>query len=177
MASTVKTVGLAAIVCALLVMLTGCGSDPAYSEPVTAPATSATPEPAGSPSRAGERRPLGNGLSITVSAPKSFVPTGSGNSKTPRAVGFDVLVENSGTTAYRPSQLVLTASSDGVALRPVIDATQGYAGVVGDTDIVPGGRARFSVAFAVRPEPTQLQVSAQPDPGTPAMVMVFDGVA
>jgi hypothetical protein len=176
-ASTVKTVGLAAIVCALLVSLTGCGSEPAYSEPVDTAATSATPEPAGSPSRTGERRPLGNGLAITVSAPKSFAPTASANQKAPRAVGFDVLVENGGNTAYRPTQLVIAASSDGVALRPVLDATQGYAGIVGDADVAPGGRVRFSVAFAVGAEPTPVQVSAQHDPATPAMVMVYDGVA
>ncbi|CRK62196.1 hypothetical protein [Alloactinosynnema sp. L-07] len=86
-------------------------------------------------------------------------------------------MENSGTTAFRPSQLLIAATSDGVAMRQVVDATQGYTGVVGDSEVDPGGKVRFSVAFAVRPEPTPVQVSAQPDPATPAMVMVFDGVA
>lgn len=174
MALTVKTVGWAAALCALLVLVTGCGSGPAYSEPA---AQSLAASAASNPSRSGERSPLGDNLSITVSGATSFVPTDSAYPKSPRAVGFDVTVENHGTTAYRPTVLVLTATADGVAARQVIDSTQGYAGMVGDVEIAPGARARFSVAFAVPAERVSVQVSAQPDPASRSMVMVFEGLA
>ncbi len=174
MALTVKTVGWAAALCTLLVLVTGCGSGPAYSEPAE---QSVAASAAANPSRSGERRPLGDDLSITVSGPISFVPTDSAYPKSPRALGFDVTVENHGTTAYRPTVLVLTATADGATARQVIDSTQGYAGMVGDIEIAPGAKARFSVAFGVPEQRVTLQLSAQPDPASRSMVMVFEGLA
>lgn len=174
MALTVKPVGWAAALCMLLVLVTGCGSGPAYSEPAE---RSVAASAASNPSQSGERRPLGDDLSITVSGPTSFVPTDSAYPKSPRALGFDVTVENHGATAYRPTVLVLTATADGQAARQVIDSTQGYSGMVGDIEIAPGAKARFSVAFAVPAERVTLRVSAQPDPAARSTVMVFEGLA
>jgi hypothetical protein len=178
-ASTVKPVALAAVLCSLLVSLAGCNSGPAYSAQAdrTAPTSSAERSHSGSSARSGERKPLGNGLSIAVSAPKSFVPTDSAYPKTPRALGFDVTVENNGPAPYRPTLLAIAASANGVATKQVIDSTQGYTGVVGDDEIPPGGTARFSVAFAVPADRLPVQVSAQHDPSVSAMVIVFDGIA
>ncbi len=172
-------VGLAAASCALLVVLTGCGGGPAYSATAqhSSPTAGEKARAAGPVSRSGDRRELGDGLTIAVSAPKSFVPTASTGSGTPRALGFEMTVENNGTGSYRPTLLSLSAEVNGVVSRQVIDSTQGYTGVVGAADVPPGRSVRFSVAFAVPAEKAAVLVSAQPDPATPTTVTVFSAMA
>ncbi|GLZ41048.1 hypothetical protein [Actinokineospora sp. NBRC 105648] len=175
-----KTVGLAGALCALLVVLTGCGGGPAYTASADQPAPSTASEElaqSGVPPRSGERRPLGNGLTITLSAPKSFVPADSAYPEAVRAIGFEMTVVNNGTSAYRPTLLSLSAMANGAKTQQVIDSTQGYSGVVGAADVPPGRSTRFSVAFAVPEEKAEVQVSAQPDPAGATMVTVFDGLA
>ncbi|PPK68950.1 hypothetical protein V5P93_001320 [Actinokineospora auranticolor] len=177
-----KTVGLVAATCALLVVLTGCGGGAAGSaEPTPAAgATSVTDELARADSpvtRSGERRPLAEGLTITVSAPKSFVPSASASAgvEAKRAVGFEMTVRNDGPALYRSASLSLTAMVNGELTQQVIDSTQGYTGVVGASDVPPGGSMRFSVAFAVPAETVSVLVSAQPDTAGGPSVTVFDG--
>ncbi|WP_018685095.1 hypothetical protein [Actinokineospora enzanensis] len=175
-----KTVVSAVTACALLVAVAGCGSGTAYSEAPQRPPTAAGPSDnlarAEVPtSRAEERKPLGNGLTLTISAPRAFAPTQPPSPETPRAVGFDMTVQNDGTTSYRPTLLSLTATADGLQIRQVIDATQGYTGAVGTDDVPPGRSVRFSVAFAVPEERVNMLVSAQPDPSSAAVATVFDG--
>ncbi|MGQ0838002.1 hypothetical protein [Actinokineospora sp.] len=173
-------VGLTALACALLVSLAGCGGGPAYSAPVERPTTGSVAEKArsgGTLSRSGERKVLGNGLSIAISAPKSFVPTASAYPDAPRALGFEITVENDGATAYRPTGLSLAASANGVVAQQVIDSTQGYAGLVGAADVPPGQSVRFSIAFAMPADKATVQISAQPDPAARNLVTVFDGTA
>ncbi|SDD72908.1 hypothetical protein [Actinokineospora iranica] len=175
-----KTVGLAAATSALVVVLTtsACGGGPATAQ---AGASTTTGEKiarsAGPLSRATDRTDLGNGISIVISAPKSFVPTASASPVVPRGVGFDMTLENNGTTPYRPTLLSLSASANGTSIQQVVDSTQGYSGVLGQDEILPGRSARFSVAFAVPAEKAAVRVDAQPDPGHGATVTVFDGVA
>lgn len=173
-----KTVAVVAAACASLVWLAGCGG--AVSPDAAREGSSATVERAraGLPApRSGEPTPLGDGLSIAVSQPVSFVPTGNASPAAERAVGFEMTVRNEGVVAYRPTLLALIASAGDEATRQVIDSTQGYSGVVGAAEIAPGRSMRFSVAFAVPPVKTEVRVHARPDPGRPTVVTVFDGVA
>ncbi|MBM7772375.1 hypothetical protein JOD54_002579 [Actinokineospora baliensis] len=175
-----KTVAVVAAACALLAATTGCGSATAYSATAVAvPSSSATPGELArvSPTRSGEQIALGNGLTITVSAPKAFVPTGAAFPSVPRAVGFEMTVHNDGSSPYSPTLLSLSAVAGGAASRQVIDSAQGYAGAVGTEDVAPGRSTRFSVAFALPTEKVPVVVTAQPDPAGGAVVTVFDGQA
>ncbi|MCP2305141.1 hypothetical protein [Actinokineospora globicatena] len=175
-----KIVALVAVCCALLVAITGCGGATAYSATVAAAAPSATPtELAGvsQPTRSGEPTALGMGLTITVSAPKSFVPTGAAFPAVRRAVGFEMTVRNEGSSPYSPTLLSLSALANGSASRQVIDSAQGYSGAVGTEAVPPGRSTRFLVAFELPPEKVAVVVSAQPDPAGAAVVTVFDGQA
>ncbi|RLK54042.1 hypothetical protein CLV68_6044 [Actinokineospora cianjurensis] len=177
-ACPVKIVALVAACCALLVAITGCGSATAYSATVTAPVpTSADLAGVSQPTRSGEPTALGMGLTITVSAPKSFVPTGSAFPAVSRAVGFEMTVRNDGTSPYSPTLLSLSAVAGGAASRQVVDSAQGYTGAVGAEAVAPGRSTRFLVAFALPPEKASVVVSAQPDPAGAAVVTVFDGQA
>src|SRR5690606_37763805 len=110
------------------------------------------------------RRPLGNGVTLTVSPPSSFTPTQTAYPKSERAVGFQLLVENNGTLAYRPSRLTLIATVDGAPASQLIDSTQGYPGVSGVIDDVPPGEhVRFSVAFGIPQKTSTVRVDVLPD--------------
>jgi hypothetical protein len=174
----VKTVMVAAVACALA-LVAACGSGP-YSDAaqrIDAPSESATSTDTGdSPARRLSRQALGNGLVITVSPPKPFTPTDNAYPKTPRAVAFEMTIDNEGVTAYRPSQLSVTATGDGAAIQQVIDSTQGYPGLDGGTDSVPPGQStHFSIAFAVPAKQVVIRVAVQPDAANDDTVVVYEG--
>jgi hypothetical protein len=171
-ATYVKLVRLAAGCCGLLLMAACAGpySDAAPDvQPLTSRSTSAT-TPADN-----NRLPLGNGLMITVSAPKTFTPTETAYPRTPRAVAFDLIIDNESTAGYRPSQLAVTATCNGAKALQVIDSTQGYPGSVAATDEVPPGQqVRLAVAFAVPSGRTGLALTVQPNQDGPGTT-VFEG--
>lgn len=175
----VKTVRVAAVACALA-LAAACGSGP-YSDaaqPIEAPTSSSatSTDPGGSPARRLNRQALGNGLIVTISPPKPFTPTDNAYPKTPRAVAFEMTIDNEGVTAYRPSQLSVSATADGAAIQQVIDSTQGYSGLDGSTDAVPPGQStRFSIAFAVPAEEVVIRVAVQPDASTGNTIVVYEG--
>lgn len=173
-----KTVRVAAVACALA-LAAACGSGP-YSDAaqrIEAPTSSATStDPGGSPARRLNRQALGNGLVITTSPPQPFTPTDNAHPKTPRAVAFEMTIDNEGVNAYRPSQLSVTATGDGTTIQQVIDSTQGYPGLDGSTDTVPPGQStRFSIAFAVPAQAVVIRVAVQPDASTGNTVVVYEG--
>jgi hypothetical protein len=172
----VNTVRPAAVACALL-LLTGCAG--AYSDAaqhLDSPENPAAATSPGAPARNLDRKPLGNGLTITISPPKPFTPTDNAYPETPRAVAFEMTIDNEGATAYRPSRLAVTATCDGATIEQVIDSTQGYAGVVGGTDdVVPGQTMRFAVAFALPNRQVVVRVAVQPDTARDSSVLVFEG--
>jgi hypothetical protein len=175
----VKTVRVAAVACALA-LAAACGSGP-YSDAAEAieapPSVSETSRDSdGSPARRLNRQALGNGLVLTISPPMPFTPTDNAYPKTPRAVAFEMTIDNEGVTAYRPSQLSVTATGDGAAIAQVIDSTQGYPGLDGSTDTVPPGHStRFSIAFAVPADQVVLRVAVHPDASTDDTVVVYEG--
>ncbi|WP_051385393.1 hypothetical protein [Actinokineospora inagensis] len=167
-----KTVGLAAAACALLAVVTGCGSGPSAT---ATPAAGGDLARANTSLRGGEARPLGKGLTLTASAPKPFVPTSGAFPVVSRAVGFEMTVQNDGTAPYAPTLLSLTASTDDGGTKQVIDSAQGYTGVISDDSVQPGRTVHFQVAFAVPTAKTELVITAQPDPAGTEAVIVFDG--
>jgi hypothetical protein len=161
-ATHVTMARLTAALCALLV-LAGCAAGP-YSDaaqnlqPLTAATSAGQSAPPGTP------RMLDSGLSVTVSAPKSFTPTAAAYPRTPRAVAFDLVIENKGAEDYRPSQLTVTATSNGNPALQVIDSTQGYTGSVSTPtdELPPGQHLRLSVAFAMPAERAEVALTVQP---------------
>jgi hypothetical protein len=119
---------------------------------------------------------LDNGLSVALSAPKSFTPTEAAFPRTPRAVAFDMIIENGSGTVYRPAQLSVIALVNGQSAAQVVDSTQGYTGFVGATDEVPPGQnVRVTVAFAVPVARADLRLLVQPDAVDGHRVTVFEG--
>jgi hypothetical protein len=178
----VKSVGLAAAACVLLAVTAGCGAEgmSRASATLISPAAEPSEAPAKIANRVarfGERRAAGESLVVTVSAPKSFVPGDTAYPRAPRAAAFDVTIENQGSNTYRPSQLVVKASTvDGKRLAPVVDAAQGYSGVVGG-EVQPGRTARLTLAFAVTADPVDLVVTVQPNAATATATAEFEGSA
>ncbi|MFC5288993.1 hypothetical protein ACFPM7_18220 [Actinokineospora guangxiensis] len=173
-----QTVRRALAACAALAVLAGCGAaEP--DAPARAP-LGASDERAALPGAApagGELTALGDGLTIAVSAPQSFVPTSSASPAVARAVGFEMTVRNEGAAPYRPTLLALTAHVGADKAQQVVDSTQGYGGLVGAEEISPGQSLRFSIAFAAPAQKTGVRVVAKPDPAATAAVTVFDGEA
>lgn len=167
---------LAQPLCALL-LLTACGTAP-YSDA----AQQLEPPPAGSPTtgeplaRPDNRLALDGNLIITIATPKSFTPTDTAYPRTPRAVAFDLLIDNEGTDTYRASRLAVTATSNGAAALQVIDSTQGYTGFVGATDdVLPGQSLRLAVAFAVPTDRAVVRLVVQPDAAGGREITAFEG--
>ncbi len=170
---------LAAAACALL-FAAGCDADAVPGaaprlDPLAASASGVPPR-SGSPSTKIAKRVFDNGLSVTVSAPKTFTPTEAAVPRSPRAIAFDLIIENGSETVYRPAQLSILAMVDGKAAPQVVDSTQGYTGFVGATDEVrPGQSVRVTVAFAVSLERARLQLTVRPDAVDSQRVTVFEG--
>jgi hypothetical protein len=171
---------LAAAACGLL-LLAACDVGP-YSDaaqspnPVAGPSTNASTRAANASPRPVNQRPLGDGLTVTISAPRSFTPTDAAIPRAPRAVAFELIIHNEGDTAYRPSNLSITATANGVVTQQVVDSTQGYTGFVGATDDVPPGESvRVIVAFAMPVERAELRLMVLPDSVDGGRVTVYEG--
>lgn len=175
-------VRLAVAACVLLVA-TACGvgrhsdaDDVSLSLRTASPTAAAERSDYRSSEQAGTR--LGNGVTLIVSAPRSFTPTDTAYPRAARAVVFDMVIENSGNTVYRPAQLSFVATVDGVVAEQVIDSTQGYTGVVGAIDeVLPNQDLRFAVAFGVPVEPSAVRVEVRPDTVSTDAVPIYDGTA
>lgn len=168
-----------AIAGAAMVLCAACGgpySDAAQQlDPLTATRTS-TSAPRSTSSRPANQRLLGDGLMVAVSAPKSFTPTSAANPGSPRAVAFDLIIENGTTSIYRPARLSVTALVNGDNAVQVVDSTQGYTGFFGTADEVPpGSNVRVVVAFAVPVKPADLRLIIEPDSAAGNAVTVFEG--
>ncbi len=174
-------VRLAVAACVLLV-LTACGAGRAADNVEQA---LQTPDPTAAAERSdygttGPSGPttkaLGDGITLTVSAPTSFTPTDTAYPRADRAVAFAMEVENKSGTIYRPAQLSFVATADGVGIDQVIDSTQGYTGVVGAIDeVLPSQTLRFAVAFGVPPEQCVVRVAVRPQSSAANAIPIFDG--
>ncbi|GAB3714008.1 hypothetical protein GCM10027598_21810 [Amycolatopsis oliviviridis] len=110
------------------------------------------------------------GVTIAVSAPKSFRPSASAYPQSPRAVAFGIEVTNAGDGTYRLSGLSVTGEVDGetASVKQVVDPTQGYNGIAdADKDVVPGRSVHLTLAFAVPDKPVKLRLQVRPSPAEP----------
>jgi hypothetical protein len=164
-----------------LLLSAACGAGPVSGaaqqpDPLTATSTRTAPRSPAPTTGMGNQRLLDNGLSVALSAPKSFTPTDAASPRTPRAVAFDMIIENGSGTVYRPAQLSVIALVNGQSAAQVVDSTQGYTGFVGGTDEVPPGQnVRVTVAFAVPPTRADLRLLVQPDASDGRQITVFEG--
>lgn len=176
-----RPVVLAVAACVVTVLAAGCSAGVMSSANATGISPVAAPDAvSGRTAKFGERRTVSGGaLTVTVLAPKSFVPGDSAYPRSPRAVVFEVAVENRGTRTYRPAQLVVKATGPtGQAVDPVVDKTQGYTGGANaDVEVPPGKNIRLTFAFAVPADPTDLTVTVQPDIATAGDRAEFEGIS
>ncbi|HEY0450635.1 hypothetical protein [Actinophytocola sp.] len=169
---------LAVAACALLV-LAGCGIG--HSTEAAQRATrSATPTAAAERSdyRAtdGTRKSIGDGVVLTVSAPKSFTPSDTAYPRVGRAVAFELAIDNGSTLAFRPAQLSFVAVVEGKQAEQVIDSTQGYPGISGTVDeVTPDDSLHFAIAFAVPERTCTLRVTVRPDTAGATAIGLYDG--
>jgi hypothetical protein len=119
----------------------------------------------------GDSHTFSDGVSITVSNPKSFQPSASAYPHTGRAAAFEIGVSNDGTQPYRLSELTVTGLVKGIPATQVVDSTQGYSGIIdAGRDIPPGKSVWVNLAFAVPSASTQLRLQLKPEGAEPAMV-------
>ncbi|OLF17511.1 hypothetical protein [Actinophytocola xanthii] len=167
---------LAVAACALLVLV-GCGIG--HSSEASRPQQTATPSAAAERTeyRAdGTRKSIGDGVVLTISAPKSFTPTDTAYPRAKRAVAFELVIDNGSTIAYRPASLSFTATVEGAAAEQVIDSTQGYTGTSGATDeVAPSQSLRIAVAFAVGDRPCRMRMAVQPEADSATPILLYDG--
>jgi hypothetical protein len=175
----VNRVRLAAAGCGLL-LLAGCGAGAVPDatpqlQPLSARSSSASTGAAEPSGRADDQRVRVNGLAIAISAPKPFTPTHSAYPRTPRAVAFEMIIDNEGEAAYQPSQLAVTMMCNGAAAQQVIDSTQGYTGLVTTEEVRPGQSVRFALAFAVPPQRTEVRLMVQPSATDGGRITLYTG--
>jgi hypothetical protein len=176
--TNVKTVLWAAAACVLLA-LAGCqASQPSLSAGAAGSRVSeeAYTGAADQPARFGERRIVGDGLSITVSTPKPFTPSELAYPKSPRAVAFSITIDNNSKEMYQPTALVVKAFADGEGVKQISDAAQGYTGMVGPAEDVPPGKSlRITLAFAVPGDAVTMLLTVQPDKSLTYNIVDFSG--
>lgn len=125
----------------------------------------------------GDQYRFGTGVTVVISAPKSFHPSGSAYPRSNRAVAFEIAIRNDGDQPYRLSELSVSAMVDGAAAKQMVDSTQGYSGIVdADKDVKPGRDARVTLAFAVPDETVPLRLTVRPTANSP-VAAVYSGPA
>lgn len=162
--------------------LVACGA-PAQTETVArndvgSPALQAAPAaPAQQTLLFGGQYRFANGITISVSTPKSFQPSTSAYPHSDRAVAFEIAIRNDGDQPYRLSGLSVSATVDGSGAKQVVDPTQGYSGIVDAGKDVPAGRdVRVTLAFAVAEQQTEMKLALRPT-ATSNVVAVYCGAA
>jgi hypothetical protein len=124
--------------------------------------------PAGSDLKFGGEHRFANGVTIIVSPPRTFQPSTGSYPRSPRAAAFDITVENNGTTAYPLSGLSVTAAVAGAPAKQVVDATQGFNGVVdAGKDVAPARSVHVNLAFAVPEQQVRLRLQLRTTPSDP----------
>ena len=113
----------------------------------------------------GRDHQFANGVTISVSTPRSFRPSETAYPRSPRAVAFEIAIKNDGPQPYRLSGLSVVATVGGTTVKQVVDSVQGFAGVVGaDRDISASRNVRLTLAFAVPAETIEMQLALRPNP-------------
>jgi hypothetical protein len=118
-----------------------------------------------------------NGVTVVVSPPKSFQPSSSAYPRSNRAAAFEISVRNDGGQPYQLSGLSVAVTIAGVPTKQVVDATQGYSGIVdADKDLAPNHDMQVALAFVVPDQPTELTLSVRPAAESP-VAAIYRGTA
>ncbi|NKQ54817.1 hypothetical protein HFP15_18185 [Amycolatopsis sp. K13G38] len=118
-----------------------------------------------------------DGITVSVTTPKSFQPSASAYPRSDRGVAFDIVIRNDGDQSYQLSGLSVTATVGGVTAKQLVDSTQGYSGIIdAGKDVPPQRDVRVTLAFAVPSQPSEMRLSLRPAPTTP-VVAVYSGSA
>jgi hypothetical protein len=168
----VRIVKVVAALCfATAFAFVGC----AAQQSARSPQSGATTTTGGGPSAAqstsaqhkfGEAQFWEKGLSITVSTPRSLTPSDNAFPQSPRAVVFEVTIDNRTTDIYKPALLVVKATANGQSAAEIVDPAQGLNGIVsGAQDVPPGKTLKLTVAFAVPAASAKMELTVQPDGG------------
>jgi hypothetical protein len=129
------------------VALTACGGKKADSGASNTPSTSTSS--AATAGGFGSALDLGKGISLTIGAPKTFVPGAFASNylKGQAANLFDVTVKNGGTTPLDASTILLQAASGANTCTDVLDGDNGITGAPIDP-IAAGASITFKFAIA-----------------------------
>lgn len=162
----------ALIVCALLA-LGACGAAPQtdgaaarFGGEVAIPqGVAATPKR--TDVQFGSAYRFSEGVTVSVSSPRSFRPSDAAYPHSERAVAFEIAVRNEGHQPYRLSGLSAIATVDGIQAKQVLDAVQGFSGNAdAGKDVLPGRDVRFTVAFAMPTDPAPLKLALRTSPSS-----------
>jgi hypothetical protein len=133
---------------------TGTNAAPS-SQPTTPAATEATatteePTEDDTTVKFGKAYTWENGVSTTVSAPKSYNSSGSGmgGEKFKYAVQFTITIVNKSGKAFDPTGANATVQSADVEADEIFDSANGFSGAP-DTKVLNGRQSKFKVAFGV----------------------------
>ncbi|MEU7532359.1 hypothetical protein AB0A74_41950 [Saccharothrix sp. NPDC042600] len=160
--------------------LAGCADPSGLADAVPEPTSASTaPAPPASTFTAfGAQRVWGNGLSITVSPPKSLKPSDTSFPKSPRTAVFVVTLVNGTATTYRTGQLAVRATVGGDPVPEVLDTVQGLNGLsAAITELAPGADTKLTLAFAVPEGPVRLQLLIEPNGANQDPSATFEGLA
>lgn len=171
--ATVRLRTFALTACAVLA-LASCGTS---TDASSISASAAAPQAAEESPVAEEQKisaesplPFGNdfrfesGITVTVAQPKSFQPSETAYPQAARAVAFEISIHNGSNRPYRLSNLGVTATVASAPAKQVMDATQGFNGIVdADRDIPPQRNVQLTLAFAVPAEQAPLRLELRPN--------------
>ena len=180
-----KFAKLAVGVC-LTLAVAGCADNPdLVGMTMSAPETpslrhgGAADAPSASPYTAfGAKKVWTNGLSITISQPRSLKPSETAFPQAPRTAVFVVTIMNGTKAEYRPSQLSVRALAAGKPAQEVLDSVQGLDGFAAAVRELPPGRdTTVTLAFAVPPEAVKMQLTVEPNGAGQEPSATFEGQA
>ncbi|WP_034274118.1 hypothetical protein [Haloechinothrix halophila] len=166
-----------AIACALLAGVvagaTACESaeGDAAEDSTSASPSSDGPAPGTGEQAFGDRFTFLNGLSVTVSRPKSFTPSDTAYPDSPRAVAFEIVIQNGTEWPYHLSDLSITTWIGGDQSPELIDTTQGYNGIVDiDAEVPVARKTRMTLAYAADRDADAVRLRIRPKPDASATV-------
>jgi hypothetical protein len=117
------------------------------------------------------------GVAVSVATPRSFRPSATAYPQSARAVAFEIVLRNDGDQPYRLSGLTVAATVAGQQAKQVVDATQGYNGIVdAGKDVLPGRNVRVILAFAVPEVPAEVALAVRPATASPDAAMYCGSV-
>jgi len=167
---------LPALALALSLALAGCGTSqgprgdyggggtitPSTSSPgATSPGSGEAQGTTGADvAKFGEPWAYEDGLTVTVTAPEEFEPTGEGAGSPLSAVRMEVTVENGTGKEFDPTLIAVGATSAEAAAEPITDSTQGLTGSP-ESSLGSGERVTYSVGFRVK-DPKDVLVQVTP---------------